>query len=78
MRVISDGEGQSLKGGTLEIEAGMDEGLLAGVWGGHRWPEKCRNMTISHGQWHSRWLLSPGRNGHRGLTSILSTLSALL
>lgn len=33
MRVISDGEGQSFKGGTLEIEAGMDEGLLAGAWG---------------------------------------------
>lgn len=33
MKAISDGEGQSLEGGTLEIEAGVGEGLSAGVWG---------------------------------------------
>lgn len=35
-------------------------------------------MSISQGQWQSRWLLSHGPNGHRSLTSTLSMLSVLL
>lgn len=41
MKAISDGEEQSLEGGTLEIEAGVGEGLSAGVWG----PQMARKCS---------------------------------